>query len=114
LEAPRKTILPPRRTSGRINLTGPANDDGFPTDIPPTDSPPAQAAASPATESPEPPAREIAPEAPSPRLALNLKPDKSQNDLPFDAIPRGRFQGEGPNVVDGEDLDLPPFLRKKS
>ncbi|MFU8892352.1 MAG: hypothetical protein ACNA8L_01875 [Luteolibacter sp.] len=110
--APRKTILPPRRTTGRINLSNPAETDGFPDDLPPT-IPPPQKQAEPPVESQAPPAREIAPEAPTPRLALNLKTEKPQNDLPFDAIPRGRFQGEGPNVVDGEDLDLPPFLRKK-
>jgi cell division protein FtsZ len=36
-----------------------------------------------------------------------------QDELSFKKTPRGRFEGENPNVVDGEDLDLPPFLRKK-
>jgi len=42
-----------------------------------------------------------------------VKPSGSQNELSLDSAPRGRFEGETPNVVDGEDLDLPPFLRKK-
>jgi cell division protein FtsZ len=42
-----------------------------------------------------------------------LKPNKPQSELSLDSAPRGRFEGESPNVVDGEDLDLPPFLRKK-
>ncbi|MGJ8644925.1 MAG: cell division protein FtsZ [Luteolibacter sp.] len=49
----------------------------------------------------------------SPELKLGSKPPGSQSELSFDSAPRGRFEGENPNVVDGEDLDLPPFLRKK-
>jgi cell division protein FtsZ len=49
----------------------------------------------------------------SPKLKLGLKPNKPQSELSLDSAPRGRFEGESPNVVDGEDLDLPPFLRKK-
>ena len=49
----------------------------------------------------------------SPELRLGAKPSGSQSELSFDSAPRGRFEGENPNVVDGEDLDLPPFLRKK-
>ncbi|MGJ8632920.1 MAG: hypothetical protein ACSHX7_03300 [Luteolibacter sp.] len=49
----------------------------------------------------------------SPSLQLDGKASGSQSELSFDNTPRGRFEGENPNVVDGEDLDLPPFLRKK-
>jgi cell division protein FtsZ len=48
-----------------------------------------------------------------PKLKLGIKVGGSQSELSLDATPRGRFEGENPNVVDGEDLDLPPFLRKK-
>ncbi|MEI6178252.1 MAG: hypothetical protein WCS43_15275, partial [Verrucomicrobiota bacterium] len=44
---------------------------------------------------------------------LKLKTTTPQSELSLDATPRGRFEGENPNVFDGEDLDLPPFLRKK-
>jgi cell division protein FtsZ len=48
---------------------------------------------------------------------LQLKTDPKhpvdQDELSFKKTPRGRFEGENPNVIDGEDLDLPPFLRKK-
>jgi cell division protein FtsZ len=48
---------------------------------------------------------------------LQLKTDSKhpvdQDELSFKKTPRGRFEGENPNVIDGEDLDLPPFLRKK-
>jgi len=42
-----------------------------------------------------------------------VKPPANQSELFFDSAPRGRFEGENPNVFEGEDLDLPPFLRKK-
>jgi cell division protein FtsZ len=48
-----------------------------------------------------------------PKLKLGVKTAVPQSELSFDSAPRGRFEGEKPNVVDGEDLDLPPFLRKK-
>lgn len=67
------------------------------------------------------PAASFVPKEPKPDLfsALKLKlgakagGDKDQDELSFKKVPRGRFEGESPNVVDGEDLDLPPFLRKK-
>ena len=49
----------------------------------------------------------------APKLKLGIKPSGSQSELSLDSAPRGRFEGESPNVFDGEDLDLPPFLRKK-
>ena len=48
-----------------------------------------------------------------PKLKLGIKPSGSQSELSLDSAPRGRFEGETPNVFEGEDLDLPPFLRKK-
>ena len=36
-----------------------------------------------------------------------------QGELLLDGGPRGKFEGEAPNLVDGEDLDVPAFLRKK-
>lgn len=61
---------------------------------------------------PEPKAPEL--EIEVPKLKLGVKAgDKPQNELGLDTAPRGRFEGENPNVFEGEDLDLPPFLRKK-
>ncbi len=51
--------------------------------------------------------------AEQPKLKLGVKSPSAQNELSLDSTPRGRFEGETPNVFDGEDLDLPPFLRKK-
>lgn len=53
------------------------------------------------------------PEPETPKLKLGLKAAAPQSELSLDSTPRGRFEGESPNVFDGEDLDLPPFLRKK-
>lgn len=48
-----------------------------------------------------------------PKLKLGVKTAGPQSELSLDSAPRGRFEGESPNVFGGEDLDLPPFLRKK-
>jgi len=46
-------------------------------------------------------------------LKPHSKVPVGQAELSFDSGPRGRFAGESPNLVDGDDLDIPPFLRKK-
>jgi len=55
----------------------------------------------------------LPPKSESPKLKLGVRPATPQSELSLDSAPRGRFEGESPNVFDGEDLDLPPFLRKK-
>lgn len=47
------------------------------------------------------------------KVKLTVKASGTQSELSLDSVPRGRFEGENPNVFEGEDLDLPPFLRKK-
>lgn len=37
-----------------------------------------------------------------------------QGELELDGGPKGRFEGESPNLLDGEDLDVPPYLRKRA
>ena len=37
----------------------------------------------------------------------------AQAELELDGGPKGKFQGESPNLLEGEDLDIPPFLRNK-
>ena len=44
---------------------------------------------------------------------VKAKSTTAQPELLLDGGPRGKFEGEAPNLVDGEDLDIPPFLRKK-
>ena len=36
-----------------------------------------------------------------------------QGELELDGGPKGKFEGQTPNYLDGEDLDIPPYLRKK-
>ena len=41
------------------------------------------------------------------------KQESAQGELELDGGPKGKFEGESPNFHEGEDLDIPPFLRKK-
>ena len=41
------------------------------------------------------------------------KTGAGQAELLLEGGPKGRFEGEQPNVIEGEDLDVPPYLRKK-
>lgn len=66
-----------------------------------------------ASISPEPAAPAAATDSEPPKLKLGIKSSGPQSELSLDSAPRGRFEGETPNVFEGEDLDLPPFLRKK-
>ena len=36
-----------------------------------------------------------------------------QGELELEGGPKGRFSGGDPNVEKGEDLDIPPYLRRK-
>jgi cell division protein FtsZ len=55
-------------------------------------------------------------EDPEPEI-IKLEVSKSsgnQGELLLEGAPKGRFDGESPNVdKDGEDLDVPPYLRKR-
>jgi len=62
---------------------------------------------------PKEPESSAAAQTEGPKLKLGIKATGPQSELSLDATPRGRFEGENPNVFEGEDLDLPPFLRKK-
>lgn len=46
------------------------------------------------------------------KLPEKRSPD-NQGELSLEGGPRGRFEGEQPNVIKGEDLDVPPYLRRK-
>ncbi|MCW1915182.1 cell division FtsZ family protein [Luteolibacter sp. GHJ8] len=41
------------------------------------------------------------------------KSGKAQTELSFEGGPRGKFEGASPSLFEGEDLDVPAFLRKK-
>jgi cell division protein FtsZ len=42
-----------------------------------------------------------------------VAPKVKQEDLPLEPIARGRFEKVEPTIVEGEDLDVPTFLRRK-
>ena len=46
-------------------------------------------------------------------IQASAQSKRPQDELALDGGPKGRFQGEEPNLIEGEDLDIPPFLRKK-
>jgi len=52
--------------------------------------------------------------ADKPSLPSKKKALGSQAELELDGGPKGRFEGESPNLNEGEDLDIPPYLRKRS
>jgi cell division protein FtsZ len=40
------------------------------------------------------------------------KPEAKQETLQFEPVSRGRFEKSEPTIIDGQDLDVPTFLRK--
>ena len=100
LESSGFTPIPRRRPAGVAPWTTAKGPKNISLGVP-SSTTPAPAAQSPAAE-PE-----------TPKLKLGIKTPGSPTELGLDSTPRGRFEGENPNVFEGEDLDLPPFLRKK-
>jgi hypothetical protein len=47
-----------------------------------------------------------------PPLAAAKKAEAKQETLQFEPISRGRFEKSEPTIIDGQDLDIPTFLRK--
>ena len=48
----------------------------------------------------------------APRPAEEKKPHAKQEVLQFEPVTRGRFEKSEPTIVEGQDLDVPTFLRK--
>jgi len=116
-EAPAFTPIPKKKPTEFASWGRAKTGDDFPEDLPEEAAP---ISIAPEAEAPAPkpesqPEQEFATagDVPSPKLKLGVKPPANQSELFFDSAPRGRFEGENPNVFEGEDLDLPPFLRKK-
>src|ERR1700758_430077 len=53
------------------------------------------------------PADKTAPKAPPKKI------EAKQEVLQFDAVSRGRFEKSEPTIIDGQDLDVPTFLRRR-
>jgi cell division protein FtsZ len=81
----------------------------------------------PLAEAPEEPS--VAPPPPLPRVILpkkkpvpapfkepapvvERKPHAKQEVMQFEPVTRGRFEKSEPTIVEGQDLDVPTFLRK--
>jgi cell division protein FtsZ len=67
-----------------------------------------------AEEKPDPQPRLIIPKK-KPVVAKEARPEKvhaKQEVLQFEPISRGRFEKSEPTIVEGQDLDVPTFLRK--
>jgi hypothetical protein len=46
-------------------------------------------------------------------IQASAKAKRPQGELLLDGGPKGKFEGQDPNLIEGEDLDIPPFLRNK-
>jgi cell division protein FtsZ len=49
---------------------------------------------------------------PLPILPAIPKREERQETLQFEPVTRGRFEKSEPTIVDGQDLDVPTFLRR--
>ena len=47
-----------------------------------------------------------------PQPAVEKKPHAKQEMMQFEPVTRGRFEKSEPTIVEGQDLDVPTFLRK--
>jgi len=112
IEPKRGTFVPgPKRRPFLTTPWGKTKAAEFPDDIPDDEGSAPAAMAEGGEEMPV--GATASPDGGPPKLKLGVKSTVPQSELSLDSAPRGRFEGESPNVVDGEDLDLPPFLRKK-
>ena len=78
---------------------------------------PVSAIEPPVIEPPLPPPQVIIPKPkPFPKEVKQPKPGKyvqaKQEVLQFEPVTRGRFEKSEPTIVEGQDLDVPTFLRK--
>src|ERR1700751_834849 len=57
--------------------------------------------------------KEVAPADQADLKAPPKKIEAKQEVLQFDAVSRGRFEKSEPTIIDGQDLDVPTFLRRR-
>jgi cell division protein FtsZ len=57
--------------------------------------------------------KEVAPADQADSKAPPKKIEAKQEVLQFDAVSRGRFEKSEPTIIDGQDLDVPTFLRRR-
>jgi cell division protein FtsZ len=119
-KAPPVEIRPPPPP---IPEPAPVEEEAPPADLIPFEQPAAEAPPPPPTVPPpelpqvvrpEPPPRLIIPKK-RPAVATEPKPEKAhakQEVLQFEPVSRGRFEKSEPTIVEGQDLDVPTYLRK--
>ncbi|HLC12538.1 MAG TPA: hypothetical protein VJK31_04725, partial [Chthoniobacterales bacterium] len=69
---------------------------------------------------PQPPTPRIIPPKKKPLIAPKAEPENPKREktaarqevLQFEPVTRGRFEKSEPTIVEGQDLDVPTFLRK--
>ena len=69
---------------------------------------------------PQPPTPRIIPPKKKPLIAPKAEPENAKREkaatrqevLQFEPVTRGRFEKSEPTIVEGQDLDVPTFLRK--
>jgi len=86
-------------------------------EVEPEPAPVAQIPEEPAIEEPPPQPRVILPKKKplvfkEPKPAEEKKLHAKQEVLQFEPVTRGRFEKSEPTIVEGQDLDIPTFLRK--
>jgi cell division protein FtsZ len=57
-------------------------------------------------------ARAVAKLESKPLPLVAKKVEAKQESLQFEPVSRGRFEKSEPTIIDGQDLDVPTFLRK--
>jgi cell division protein FtsZ len=57
-------------------------------------------------------ARAVAKLESKPLPVVAKKVEAKQESLQFEPVSRGRFEKSEPTIIDGQDLDVPTFLRK--
>jgi cell division protein FtsZ len=57
--------------------------------------------------------KEVAPADQAASKEAPKKIEAKQEVLQFDAVSRGRFEKSEPTIIDGQDLDVPTFLRRR-
>ena len=104
-EAQPVLIAAPLSVAGPEPLLARINDDAFSGESTSTSSSPVRV--------PSPP--EAAPRAPKAAPKANGKPkpvkEEKQEQMLFEPVTRGRFEKSEPTIVDGQDLDVPAFMR---
>jgi cell division protein FtsZ len=109
-EEPLPIVEPPAFEPELIQADQPATYE-------PEPAPSAEAAEDPFLEEAPPQPRVILPKKkPAPfqeaKPVVEKKPHAKQEVMQFEPVTRGRFEKSEPTIVEGQDLDVPTFLRK--